>query len=327
MSPQTRLRRPRRGIVPLLVAFALGASVAACATDVVPPPSVVATVADSPASTSTAPPSASPTPPATPRPTPKPTPTPEPTPTIVDGPNLVGAGVNHCPGTAKKGQGGATGSGSSQNWSGYVIVTARPVVTCVEAEWVQPTVKCRGTKQTSASIWVGLGGFNQTRLVQIGTAVDCIGGASIDYSWHESLPKEAHEIDTPVAVQAGDRIWAQVRWISGSTYQLSLANLTDADGFTHRSVNGGLRRTEAEWVAEAPSACTATKCRVLSMPNWGKVTFDHIWVTVAGVRTTLKATGSTRVRVRMATNGGTTRSIVTSTAPDGSSFVVTWRRA
>ena len=63
------------------------------------------------------------------------------------------------------------------------------------------------------------------------------------------------------------------------------------------------------------------------MPNWGKVTFDHIWVTVSGVRTTLKVTGSTRVRIRLVTNGGTTRAIVTSTASDGASFVVTWRRA
>jgi hypothetical protein len=63
------------------------------------------------------------------------------------------------------------------------------------------------------------------------------------------------------------------------------------------------------------------------MPDWGKVTFDHIWVTVAGVRTTLKATGTTRVKERMTTSTGATRSIVTSTASDGSSFIVTWKRA
>ena len=254
-------------------------------------------------------------------------PTPVPTPVIQDGPNLVGSGVKHCPGTVKGGQTGTTASQTSTNWSGYAIVASRAIITCVEAEWVQPRVKCHGTKQTSVSIWVGLGGFGQSRLVQIGTAIDCVNGASINYSWHESLPKERREIDTPVSITEGDRVWAQARWIGGSTYQLSLANLTDPDGFTIKSVNGGLSRTEAEWIAEAPSACTAKSCRVLSMPNWGKVTFDHIWATVSGVRTTLKATGSTRVRIRLATNGGTTRSIVTSTATDGASFVVTWRRA
>jgi len=327
MSPQTRLRRPRRGLLPLLAAFAIVLSVAACATDVLPPPSVAATdtASAAPSSTATAGPTLSPA--STPSPTPRPTPTPTFTPTIVDGPNVVGDGVKHCPGKVKAGQGGGTGSQTSTNWSGYAIVTSRSVITCVEAEWVQPKVKCHGTKQTSVSIWVGLGGFGQGRLVQIGTAIDCVNGTSIDYSWHESLPKERREIDTPVSVKAGDRVWAQARWVGGSNYQLSLANLTDPDGFTIKSVNGGLLRTEGEWIAEAPSACSSTRCRVLSMPDWGKVTFDHIGATVSGVRTTLKATGSTRVRIRLATSGGTTRAIVTHTASDGSSFVVTWRRA
>jgi len=327
MSPQTRHRRPRRGLLPLLAAFAIVLSVAACATDVLPAPSIAATdtASPAPASAETLTPSASST--STPTPTPSPTQTLVPTPTIQDGPILVGAGVHHCPGTVKGGQTGGTGSQTSTNWSGYALVTSRSIITCVEAEWVQPTVRCHGTKQTSVSIWVGLGGFGQGRLVQIGTAIDCINGDSIDYSWHESLPKERREIDTPVSIKAGDRVWAQARWVGGSNYQLSLANLTDPDGFTIKSVNGGLRRTEAEWIAEAPSACTATRCRVLAMPNWGKVTFDHIGTTVNGVRTTLKATGSTRVRIRLATNGGTTRALVTHTATDGSSFVVTWRRA
>ena len=140
-------------------------------------------------------------------------------------------------------------------------------MTCVEAEWVQPKVKCHGTKQTSVSIWVGLGGFDQGRLVQIGTAIDCVNGSSIDYSWHESLPKERREIDTPVSVTAGDRVWAQVRWISGSTYQLSLANLTDPDGFTIKSVNGGPppdrgrvdRRGAVEWLHRDAAGCC--RCR------------------------------------------------------------------
>jgi hypothetical protein len=306
------------------VAFAFALAVAGCATDVVPPVSVEPGRTDAATPTLTATPT--PTPSPTPTRSPTPTATPTPTPVIVDGPNLAGVGVKHCPGTVKKGQKGSTGSQSSTNWSGYAIVTARSIVTCVEAEWVQPTVKCHGTSHTSVSIWVGLGGFNQGRLEQIGTAIDCVGGSSLDYSWHESLPKERHEIDTPVSVDSGDRIWAQVRWVSGSTYQLSLANLTSADGFTVKDTNGALRRTEAEWIAEAPTSCAQT-CRVLKMPNWGKVTFDHIVATVAGVRTTLKANGATRVRIRLESITRATRAIVTSTASDGSSFVVTWRRA
>jgi hypothetical protein len=333
MSAHPTHRRFLRGPAPLLAALVLALSAAGCATDLVP--SIPAGPGDtvSPPSTGPLSPTSAPTP--TPTPTRAPTPTPSPSPTVTpapiqpvtDGPAIVGVGVAHCPGPVKKVKAGGTASSSSRNWSGYAITTAKSVVTCVEAEWIQPKVKCHGSGHTSVSIWVGLGGLNQGRLEQIGTASDCVGGSSLDYSWHESLPRELREIDTPVSVDTGDRIWAQVRWLSGSTYQLSLANVTTEDGFTVKDVNKGLRRTEAEWIAEAPSACDP-RCKVLLMPDWGKVTFDHIGATVAGLRTTLLAPQAIRVRLRITNNAGTTtRAVVTSTASNGSSFTVAWRHA
>ena len=323
MSSHVRPRRLSRGAVALLFALALAA--AGCATNLAPTPPVAQTVT---ASASPSPTLPTPTPAASPTPTPSPTPRPTPSlpPPVIDGPELVGAGVQHCPGTTGSAGQGSLGSESSSNWSGYAITTAQRLISCVESEWVQPKVKCHGGGRTSVSIWVGLGGFSQSALEQIGTAVDCVSGFPLDYSWHESLPRQRHEIEAPLSVQPGDRIWAQVRWMSGSTYQLSLANLTHTDGFTVRDTNKGLRRTEAVWIAEAPSACSP-KCSILSMPDWHKVTFDHIGVTVAGKLTTLKADGSTRVRVRLVARSGADRAVVTSTAPDGSSFVVTWRHA
>lgn len=328
MSSNPGLRRPLRGAPALLVAFVLALIAAGCATDIAPPATTQPTTTDSPAPTPTATPTStpSPTPTRTPTATPRPTLTPVPTPTVVDGPDLAGVGVRHCPGTAAVGAQGSVGSEQSSNWSGYAITTGRSVVTCVESEWVQPKVKCHGSTHSSVSIWVGLGGFNQSRLEQIGTAIDCVSGFPLAYTWHESLPRERHEIDTPVPVDPGDRIWAQVRWLSGTTYQLSLANLSHPDGFTVKDTNKGLQRTEGEWIAEAPTSCSPS-CHVLPMPSWGKITFDHIGVTIAGVRSTLKANASTRVRVRLVSRSGTARAVVTSTATDGGSFVVTWRHS
>jgi hypothetical protein len=324
-------RRFFRGVGPLIAALGFAFAVAACASDVVPPPSTEPASTVAPAASTAPSVTASPTPTQSPAPSPTlsatPIVTPRPTPTVIDGPNIVGSNIGHCPGTVKKGQTGSTASQLSTNWSGYALVTSRSVVTCVEAEWVQPKVKCHGKSHTSVSIWVGLGGFNQGRLEQIGTAIDCIGGSAVDYSWHESLPRERHEVDTPVSVDPGDRVWAQVRWVGGSSYQLSLANLTTEDGFTVKDTSKGLRRTEAEWIAEAPSTGCSPTCKVLQMPDWGKVTFDHIAVTANGVHATLKSTGATRVRVRLETNSGTTRAVVTSTSSDGSAFVVSWRHA
>lgn len=323
MSSHLRLRRPP-GAVALLLLFVLAA--AGCATDLSPTAPVAPSDSAAASPTPTSSPTASRTPTATPTPTPTPSPTPTLPPVVIDGPKLAGDGVQHCPGTTGNAGQGTLGSEASSNWSGYAITTARAVITCVESEWVEPKVKCRGSGRTSVSIWVGLGGFNQGALEQIGTAVDCVSGFPLDYSWHESLPRQRHEIDAPVSVQPGDRIWAQVRWISGSTYQLSLANLTHTDGFTVRDTNKGLHRTEAEWITEAPSSCSP-RCSVLLMPDWHKVTFDHIAVSISGKLTTLKADGATRVRVRLVAKSGSDRAVVTSTAPDGSSFVITWRHA
>jgi hypothetical protein len=254
-------------------------------------------------------------------------PTPKPTPSaslaLTDGPAL--AGVEPCPGTDATFSAGDLASDSSSNWSGYATTASKRVVTCVESEWVQPKVACHGSSTSSLSIWVGLGGFDQSSLEQIGTAADCVAGVPLEYSWHEGLPRQRHEIDSPVPISTGDRIWAQVRWIGGSSYQLSLANLTHPDGFTVKDTNKGLRRTEAEWIAEAPSRCSTT-CHVLPMPAFGKITFDHIAVTINGVRSTLMAAGFTRYRIRLL-KGTTVRALVTSTSVDGSSFVVTWRHA
>ena len=326
MSPNPGPRRPLRGAWALLIALLLVAG--GCATDVAPTAAPESTATESPSPPPTAAPSPSPTP--TPSPTatstPRPTLTPLPTPAVADGPDLAGVGVRHCPGPVAVGAQGKVGSELSSNWSGYAITAGRPVVTCVESEWVQPKVKCHGSTHSSVSIWVGLGGFNQSRLEQIGTAIDCVSGFPLAYTWHESLPRERHEIDSPVPVDPGDRIWAQVRWLSGTTYQLSLANLSHPDGFTVKDTNKGLQRTEGEWIAEAPTSCSPS-CHVLPMPSWGKITFDHIGVTIAGVRSTLMANGSTRVRVRLVSRSGTARAVVTSTATDGASFVVTWRHS
>lgn len=312
-------------MAPLLV---LMVALSACAAEPAPPatdlatPSPAATTAPTPTPTPAATPT--PTPTATPTPTPTRAPTPSPSFTVADGPDL--AGVQHCPGTVAGAVQGTVDAEVSSNWSGYATTTSHSTTTCVEAEWVQPKVKCHGSARTSFSIWVGLGGFNQDALEQIGTAIDCVSGFPLDFTWHELLPRQRHEVDAPVALQPGDRVWAQVRWIGGSRYQLSLSNLTHPDGYTVKDTNTGLHRTEAEWIAEAPTLCSSS-CRIVSMPNFGKVTFDHVAVTVGGVRSTLLARGFTRVRIRLASKSGATRASVTSTAPDGASFVVTWRRA
>src|SRR4030081_1093682 len=103
MSSHVPPRRFSRRAAALLFAFALAA--AGSTPDLAPTPPITQTVTAPASPSPTLPPT--PTPTASPTPTPSPTlsPTPSPTPTpslpppLIDGPELVGAGVQHCPGT------------------------------------------------------------------------------------------------------------------------------------------------------------------------------------------------------------------------------------
>src|SRR4051812_35832181 len=69
----------------------------------------------------------------------------------------------------------------STNWSGYAAVTnlsspAPNSVTAVSGSWVVPTVT--GSRQGSSysSAWVGIDGFSDSTVEQIGTEQDVING-------------------------------------------------------------------------------------------------------------------------------------------------------
>ena len=197
---------------------------------------------------------------------------------------------------------------------------------CVEATWVQPTVRCRGTTNQSAVYWVGLGGYGQRALVQIGTESTCIGGEALAAAWHESLPRERFSIRAPLDISVGDRIWAQVRWLSGSRYRLSLVDLTTRKDFSIRVNNTTLKRTSAEWIVEAPTGGCPSHCRTLKMPDFKTFRFRAAWVAIGGVRRQIDSARFTHVLETMVSSAGATRAEVTSTAADGSSFAVRWRR-
>jgi hypothetical protein len=301
----------------LLTAIALLG--AGCDTSVAPtqPVSIPTTIATERPS-----PTASPSPTPTPSPTPSPSPTPTPSPTEAGPVGLISA----CPGKTPTSHAvGRAIQGQSRNWSGYVATGAQGF-NCVEAIWVQPAVQCRGTSTQSAVYWVGLGGYGQRALVQIGTESTCIGGEALAAAWHESLPRERFSIRAPLTIAVGDRIWAQARWLSGSRYQLTLADLTTQKRFSIRVTNTTLKRTSADWIVEAPTGGCPNHCRTLKMPNFKTFRFRAAAVSVAGFRRQVDAASFSHVLEAMVSTAGAIRAEVTSTTADGTSFAVRWRR-
>ena len=168
--------------------------------------------------------------------------------------------------------------------------------------------------------------MGQEALEQIGTQTECAGGRAIVVAWHESLPRERAEVTEPLDVRPGDTVWAQARWLGGAAYRLSLVDITHPVQFSIRDSNPTLRRTSAEWIVEAPTGGCPDSCHVLSMPDFGRLRFSGTWVTAADVRAPLDGSGFTHERETMITRRGLVRSVVSSTAPHGTSFTVVWKR-
>jgi hypothetical protein len=233
--------------------------------------------------------------------------------------------VDPCPGSPPPTQSGRGSVDQSRNWAGYVA-TGATTFACVEATWTQPKVRCIGSSAQSVVFWVGLGGFNQGGLVQVGTESTCGPAGTLVAAWHESLPKEHFSIRSAIRISAGDRVWAQVRWLDGSHYRLSLADLTNHQHFALRVTNTIIERTSAEWVVEAPTGGCPSHCHTLRMPDFRTFRFSEAWLSLGGVRRPVNGTRFVHVREAMVSPAGVIRADVASLAATGASFTVRWRR-
>ena len=244
----------------------------------------------------------------------RPRPTPAP-PEVVDGPNLAGLDVQHCPGTVAKSAEGQrrrarsarTGRATRSRRTGRSPPASSPSGSSPRSSATAPPVpRCRSGSASAASTRAGWS--------RSGPPSTASTGSSLDYTWHESLPRERHEVDTPVAVQPGDRVWAQVRWLGGSTLP-AVAGQPHPPGRLHGQGHEQGPPADRGRVDRRGADALLVD---LSGPLDAQLGQGHrsitSSVTVGGVRSTLKADGSTRVRIRLASRTGATRAIVTSTA-------------
>lgn len=235
--------------------------------------------------------------------------------------------VGACPGTIEVvPRLGAERADLSTNWAGYSVSSSRKPFTCVEASWTQPAAVCQGDTQAAVAVWVGIGGMGQAGLVQVGTETDCSGGAATATAWTQSLPQEAYAAGADLAVAIGDSVRGRVLWVSGSTYELSIENLSTGQAFSTTAVNGVLDPTSAEWIVEAPVIGCPKACQVATLPDFGTVTLTNVSATVGGLNVPLDAAGFVRTRTTLVRSSGAVRARVSETSSNGRSFAVTWLR-
>jgi hypothetical protein len=173
----------------------------------------------------------------------------------------------------------------SANWSGYALqdpLFAGLQFTSVTGTWTVPVANCTSASNSSAAFWVGLGGSSDsaTGLEQTGTGSDCSNGAAKYYAWYEILP--AASVQVPLKVKPGDQITTSVN-VNGTTVLVQIKNRTRKTTFTKALQVAAPDISSAEWIAEAPSACTSSgRCTVLPLANFGTVTFTRAAAIASG---------------------------------------------
>ena len=220
---------------------------------------------------------------------------------------------------------GLNGAQSSLNWAGYGV--AGGTFSSVSGSWVQPAARCPTNRAQLAAFWVGLDGYapSDPHVEQVGTDSDCVkvrgrlGGGPSYYAWFELYP--AAPVFLPQSsypVSPGDAISASVS-VSGSGYLLHLA---DAGRWTYSTVQTPSTRppdASAEWIAEAPTSCRGSSCRIAPLA-------DFVAIGFSGARANgLPVSAFANNRITMANKSGKkVKALTSALASAGTGFSVLW---
>jgi hypothetical protein len=214
----------------------------------------------------------------------------------------------------------ASASMSSPNWSGYAAHRPGMQFTDVRGAWVQPSVSCPNGG-TYSSFWIGLDGYSSKNYVeQVGTGADCSRtNQPAHYAWYELYP--AARVRIAMVIRPGDHIEAGVNSIAAGT-TLTLRNLSTGRAFStvRRGPTGPL--TSAEWIAEAPSACSGTSCNVLPLANFGFVPFSTCSADASGTSGTITSPVWSADVITMVHSNGSVLAQPSTVSADGASFAV-----
>ena len=214
----------------------------------------------------------------------------------------------------------------SLNWGGYATVTSRTLpevgsVSYVSGKWIVP--KVRPTTNTSFSAaWVGIDGYSNSTVEQIGTTQAWINGQPVYYAWFSMYPGPAYEL-LGFPVNPKDTIRAEVTYIGEDIFELVIRNLTQKVYFVVPSsytTMSGPQRTSAEWIMEAPSLGSA----ILPLARFSSIPFSHCIATIKGKTGSINNHAWKNDRIIMVSEDGTYKAVPSPLSKSGKNFSVKW---
>jgi hypothetical protein len=196
--------------------------------------------------------------------------------------------------------GTATGV-QSINWSGYAdSETGTNTVSYASGSWVIPAVQClpRPYENQDAFLadWVGLDGFTNGTVEQLGTATQCYEGVEYYYVWYEMFPAGTVEEGTTACIndnvdcpQPGDRVTASVSVTpaggGNNNYVLTLTDHTrpqESFSTTQSCAAATCTDSSAEWIVERPAFALPFGFQILPLGLFGKSLFTSADVVSGG---------------------------------------------
>jgi hypothetical protein len=168
---------------------------------------------------------------------------------------------------------------NDSNWAGYIVASdlqnPQSSVTSVSASWAIPTVT-PSPKDAFSAIWIGVGGYFDKSLLQVGSEQDCTGGQVVYFVWYELLPATSITLDT-ITVNPGDQINASLTLVDPSTdeWSIFIADQTSNQAYQN-NVTYASSQLSAEWIVERPS----TGRHILTLANIESVTFTDCQATI-----------------------------------------------
>ena len=207
----------------------------------------------------------------------------------------------------------------SYNWSGYAdSESGTKTVTYVSGNWTMPSVTCPTAPYQNSDAflanWVGVDGFNDATVEQLGTAAQCFEGVTYYYVWYEMYP--ADPVYFSNTVKPGDKFSASVTFSGTETYTLVLKDTTQGWTQTITKNETGLDRSSAEVITEAPSS----ESGVLPLADFGTVSYS------ASAANGTSLGGQSPTEIIMIDNSNRDKDS-TSAIGSGGAFSNTWIRA
>jgi hypothetical protein len=218
-------------------------------------------------------------------------------------------------------------SGISANWAGYVATGYS--FDSAEGTWTQPHLDCSISGRGNFSVWVGLDGYLDGTVEQIGAAGECLDGREVYAIWYELAP--AHPVfisSRKVSPVAGHVVTARVA-SAGQLFTLSIRDVTAGTAFTTIQASGSpVQKSSAEWVVE-PScrASSSASCADAPLAAFLPVNFSMCSATawVNGVRVSRQLGDWPHSEIVLADVTSPRASARPSRLTDGS-FSVSWAR-